>query len=276
MVRYQTGLKFVYPDKIDGHMIDPKQIRNVSLDGDYPFYRTSKLFRFFQNVMNCLFCIVAIPIASLRYGLKVKGRKNIRGEFAKQIKNGFVTTCNHVFDWDYLCVRASMFPRRGYFLVWINNHYSKLGKLMRVTGSIPIPYCYEGLKKFDRDIKDMLHEKRWFHVYPEASMWYYEEDIRPYKNGTFTIAYDNNVPVVPLAISYRPAKGIFKLWKRHGYPCVTISIGKPEWPNLSLARKDSIAELNNRVHEITLKMKEEATPLISEEKQSKIFAEARI
>lgn len=276
MVRYQTGLKFVYPDKIDGHMIDPKQIRNVSLDGDYPFYRTSKLFRFFQNVMNCLFCIVAIPIASLRYGLKVKGRKNIRGEFAKQIKNGFVTTCNHVFDWDYLCVRASMFPRRGYFLVWINNHYSKLGKLMRVTGSIPIPYCYEGLKKFDRDIKDMLHEKRWFHVYPEASMWYYEEDIRPYKNGAFTIAYDNNVPVVPLAISYRPAKGIFKLWKRHGYPCVTISIGKPEWPNLSLARKDSIAELNNRVHEITLKMKEEVTPLISEEKQSKIFAEARI
>lgn len=275
MVRYKTGLKFTYPDKIDGHMIDPKQVRNIDLNGQYPFYRSSKWFRFWQNMLNLLVWIVAIPIVSLRYGLIVKGKKNLRGENRIKIKNGFITTCNHVFDWDYLCVRTTMFPRRSYFLAWINNHYSKLGKLMRVCGSIPVPYSYEGLKKFDKDIKNLFVDKKWLHVYPEASMWYYQEGIRPYKNGTFTIAYDNNVPVAPLAISYRPAKGIFKLWKKHGYPCITISIGEPQWANMSLERKDSIAELNQRVHALSLQMKEAATPLISEEKQNRIYAEAR-
>lgn len=80
---------------------------------------------------------------------------------------------------------------------------------------------------------------------------------------------------MPLAISYRPAKGIFKLWKKHGYPCITISIGEPQWVNMFLERKDSIAELNQRVHALSLQMKEVATPLISEEKQNRIYAEAR-
>ena len=53
-----------------------------------------------------------------------------------------------------------MFPRRSYFLAWINNHYSKLGKLMRVCGSIPVPYSYEGLKKFDKDIKNLFVDKK--------------------------------------------------------------------------------------------------------------------
>ncbi|HNX16371.1 MAG TPA: lysophospholipid acyltransferase family protein [Bacilli bacterium] len=276
MVRYTTGLKFVYPDKIDGHMIDPEQVRDVPLDGEYPFYNSSKWFRFWQNMLNFLFWTLAIPLCSIRYGLKVKGRKNLRGNHAGEIKNGFITTCNHVFDWDYLCVRTAMFPKRSYYLAWINNHNSKLGKLMRVTGSIPIPHMYEGMRKFDHDIKRLFIDKRWLHVYPEASMWYYEEGIRPFKNGTFSIAYDNQVPVIPLAISYRPARGICKLWKRHGYPCVTISIGEPQWPNFTLDRRDSITDLNERVHNISLKMKEAATPFISEEKQSKINAQARI
>ena len=44
---------------------------------------------------------------------------------------------------------------------------------------------------------------------------------------------------------------------------------------MSLERKDSIAELNQRVHALSLQMKEAATPLISEEKQNRIYAEAR-
>jgi len=273
MVRYKTGLKFIYPDQIHGHMIDPEQVREAPLNGEYPFYQKSKWFRFWQNMLNILFIVVAIPLCSIRYGLKVKGRKNLR-TYAKELKNGYITTCNHVFDWDYICVRAAMEPRRSYFLAWIRNHNSKLGKLMRVTGSMPIPCLYEGMKKFNRDIKDLFVDKRWLHVYPEASMWYYEEGIRPFKNGTFSIAYDNKVPVIPLAISYRPARGLFKLWKKHGYPCITITIGKPERADYSLDRRNSVLELNHRIHDLSLKMKEQATPLISEDKQEEIVAKA--
>lgn len=274
MVRYKTGLKFDYPDYIHGHMIDPKQVRDDALDINYPFYRKSLWFRFWQNMMNILFWILAISVCSIRYGLVVKGKKNIKGKHKKENKNGFITVCNHVFDWDYFCVRAAMMPKRSYFLAWIRNHNSKLGKAMRLAGSVPIPSRYDGMKKFHSDVKEIFSDKRWLHVYPEASMWYYEEEIRPFKNGTFSIAYDNRVPIVPLVISYRPPRGIFKLWKRHGYPCITITIGKPEWADYSLERKDSVKEFNTRVHDIMIKTKEQTTPLISKEKQEQILEKA--
>ena len=86
MVRYKTGLKFTYPDKIDGHMIDPKQVRNIDLNGQYPFYRSSKWFRFWQNMLNLLVWIVAIPIVSLRYGLIVKGKRIYVVKIGKKLK----------------------------------------------------------------------------------------------------------------------------------------------------------------------------------------------
>lgn len=275
-VKYQTGLAFSYPDKDDAHMINPKAVRHVDLDGHFPYYNRSWWFRFWQNMLNFLFLILIIPSCYLRYGLKVKGRKYKHGFYAHLLKGSFLTTCNHVFEWDYICVRAAMAPRRGYFLMWKNNHDSSLGKVMRVVGSIPISTRFDGMKKMDQDLKLLFKDKRWLHIYPEGSMWYYEEKIRPFKRGTFSLAYDYHLPIFPLVISYRPAKGIFRLWKRHGYPCVTISIGEPQYPNLCLDRNESISEIKTRIHQIMEDMKEHETPLISLDKQTRINKKAHI
>lgn len=275
-MKYHTGLNFTYPEKIDGHMIDPKQVRDVNLNGEYPFYNRSLWFRLWQNLMNFFFIVVCTPICSLRYGLVVQGKKYKRGAYKKLLKNGFITTCNHVFDWDYLCVRAAMTPKRGYVILWRNNHNSGLGKAMRLAGSIPIPPKYEGLKKFSSDLKDLMKDHRWLHIYPEASMWYYEEGLRPFKRGTFNIAYDTDVPVLPMMISYRPAKGIFKLWKRHGYPCITLNIGEPQLIDKSLPRAEAVEELNHRVHQAMERLKEEATPEVTEQWQKLNYERAHI
>lgn len=260
-IKYHHGLHFDYPKETDAHMINPKQVRNVDLDDHYQYYSRSMWLRFWQNMTNVLFVILIYFSNYVRYGLKIKGRKYKHGKYRKYYKNGFITTCNHVFEWDYICVRSAMRCRRGYVTVWKKNNDSSLGKLMRVVGSVPISTSINGLVRFSSDIDKMLKNGEWIHFYPEGSMWYYNEAIRPYKKGAFVFAYRNSVPLYPLAISYRPARGIWKLWK-HDYPCITIEIGEPMFIDYSFNKNDAIEKLRSEVETKTRAMMEKNTPFV--------------
>ena len=218
-MKYKHGLHFEYPKDIHGHMIDPEQVNEEELTKDYPFYDKSKKLRFLQNMLQFLFLILVFPVNYFRYGCKIIGRKWLK-VYKKAYKDGFLTVCNHVFEWDYICIRSAMKPKRGYMTVWKNNHNSSLGKLMRVAGSIPIPdkSNVDAFVKFNQSIFEALNDKRMVHFYPEGSMWYFYQGLREFLPGAFHYAVYANKPVFPLAISFRPPKGIFKLWKRHGAP----------------------------------------------------------
>ena len=237
-MKYVHGLKFDYPSEYDQHMIAPKQTRDVKFTTDYPYYNKNFFFRFLQTLMQILFVIIVFPVNWIRYGTRVINKKVLR-KYKKELKDGYVTVCNHVYDWDYLSVR-NVFPfKKGYMLVWKNNHNRSLGKTMRAVGSVPVPDNFDGIIGMTRGVNDLLQEHKWLHVYPEQAMWYYYQDLRPFKKGTFTFACRNDKPVIPLAISFRPAKGIRKLWKKN-YPLTNISVGEPIFPDHNL-------DMNSRI-----------------------------
>ena len=49
-----------------------------------------------------------------------------------------------------------------------------------------------------------------------------------------------------MVVKYRPAKGIYKLFKKH--PCATLIVGEPLECNFDLPRKEAAEDLKNRVH----------------------------
>ena len=260
--KYRHTLSFDYPDDIHGHMIDPKQTRNEVLDENFKYY--DKKLKFFNRLIHFLFMILIFPITWIRYGVKRKGIRRLRG-YKKQLKGGFFTTCNHIFEWDYLIVRSCFYFKRGYMTVWKNNHNSSMGPLMRKVGSIPIPESKSlGMAKFYEDVKECVDDGNMVHFYPEASMWYYYQGLREFKPGCFVLAAKCNKPVVPLAISFRPAKGLYKLWKRKGYPTCTVEVGKPIFPDNSLEFKDCVNKLKDDCYKATKEMMEKNTPIIKE------------
>lgn len=262
-MKYKHGLHFDYPDDIHGHMIAPEQVRDEKLDENFKFYDKSKKLRFLQNLLQFVFLILVFPVNYFRYGCKIKGRNRIR-KFKKEYKGGFITVCNHVFEWDYICIRSAMRQQRGYMTIWKNNHNSSLGKTMRVVGSIPIPdrNNLEGMCAFNKAIEDALNDGRMIHFYPEGSMWYFYQGLREFLPGAFHYAVYCDKPVIPLAISFRPAKGIFKLWKRHGAPCVTIEIGNPIYPDKSLNKQQAIKDISDRAYSSMKEMMDKNTPNI--------------
>ncbi len=266
-MKYRPDLHFVYPEQIDGHMIAPDLVYDEKiLSPDYPYYDRSSRFVFKQNMLHLLFLFFAIPVASVRYGLRIKGRSVLR-KHRKILKQGAITVCNHVFDWDYFCVRAAIYPHKQYFTIWKNNLLRSLGPMMRVAGAVPIPSGnLASIRSFEKDVLRLLNEGRWLHFYPEGSMWYYEEKLRPFKKGVFSFAYRTNKPIIPLAISYRPAKGIYRLFKGK-YPLCTISIGEPIFPDCTLPKEVGVEKLRQEAEKAVSMQMDKYTAHIKEKER---------
>jgi 1-acyl-sn-glycerol-3-phosphate acyltransferase len=62
------------------------------------------------------------------------------------------------------------------------------------------------------------------------------------------MAYKYNLPLIPMAFSYREPTGLFKLYIKKGYPLITLRIGDPILPDISLPRKEAVTLLRQQCH----------------------------
>jgi 1-acyl-sn-glycerol-3-phosphate acyltransferase len=116
-----------------------------------------------------------------------------------------------------------------------------------LVGGIPVPKDIHLIKYFNRAFDELHARKKWFHVYPESSNWLYFQPIRPFKKGMFAMAYRYNLPVIPMAFSYREPQGLYRIFKKR-YPLITLRIGEPILPDLSKPRREAAALLREQTH----------------------------
>lgn len=265
-MKYRHDLQYDYPSDIHGHMIDPKQVRKDTLDKNYPYYRKDFFYNLGRIFIEIILIIAGIPFVFFKFGLKVYGKKN-RKLLKKTIKTGAITIANHIYDEDYVTIRTAMAPRLGYVSMWKNNHLRRIGWMIRLSGSIPVPKDDPSATLSTmRAVDQCLQDGNWFHIYPEASMFYYYQDVRPFVDGAFVFAVRNNKPIFPLAFSYRPAKGLYKLWKGKK-PLINLTFGEPIYPNTDLPMREAVSDLNQRCHAAVKKMMEDSTPEIVDKKK---------
>ena len=82
--------------------------RDVNVfDENYPYLDDSLSFKIQNFINQFLLRIIVVPLNNLRYGVKVKGKENLK-PFRKLFKNGAMTVCNHVYRWDLVCVLRAM------------------------------------------------------------------------------------------------------------------------------------------------------------------------
>lgn len=262
-MKYRHELKYDYPEDLHGHMIDPKQTRKDTLDKNYPYYRHDFFYNFARVLIEIVLIVVGIPFVFFKFGCKVINKQN-RKVLKRMIrkKEGVITVANHIYDEDYVTIRTKVAPCMGYISMWKNNHLRPLGSTIRIVGSIPVPKDDSSATlAMMRGVDKCLQDGNWFHIYPEASMFYYYQDVRPFVDGAFVFAVRNNKPIVPLAFSYRPAKGLYKLWKGKK-PLINLSFGEPIYPNNDLPMRERITDLNKRCHAAVKALMEEGTPEI--------------
>ncbi len=243
---YREDLGYVYPDRSDEHMITVKHLRDTNFDENYQYLDKSffyKVKRFFLWIVLNLFVFL---ICTVRHGLKIKGRENLRKN-KELFKDGAITICNHVLMWDYICVLKAIRPHLQYHPGWKTNFEGPNGPLIRWVGGIPIPTDNpRAMVKFSKAIDEVLESKKWLHFFPEGSMWFYYPDIRPLKKGIFKYSVKHNKPIIPMAISFRERRGIWKLFGKK--PFATLTIGEPILPDKTLSRAEAIEKMHAKAY----------------------------
>jgi 1-acyl-sn-glycerol-3-phosphate acyltransferase len=219
-----------------------------------PFtYRVDERYRFvnrnifFRLGSSLLFYGVAIPLLSLVsrlfFGLKIVGKKNMR-----YLKGGAVTVTNHVHILDSPMVACTLFPRKPFFATLKTNfEIPVVRRLVRLLGGVPIPESPKALHAFMESMRMQLEKGRIVHFYPEASLWPWHDQLRPFRNGAFHLAVKSGVPVLPMVFTFRQPGGPLARFRKK--PLVTLHIGAPEYPAQTGSERSRVLQMRSSVQE---------------------------
>ena len=243
---YRHNLSYRYPEKCDEHMIDVKHLRDVNLDVNYPYLQKSFWFKCQRVLLHiCQYSVLPI-VLWLRHGLRIHGRKKLKAN-KELFRDGLLTISNHVFMWDYICIMIALRPRLGFFPAWKTNMEGPNGPLIRMAGGIPIPTdSMRSMFKFKAAMDEVFERGDWMHFFPEGSMWFYYPDIRPLKKAVFKYAVTYDRPILPITLSFRPRKGLWKLIGKT--PLVDLNIGDPLFHDKALPKLEAVKKLQQEAY----------------------------
>jgi len=245
---YKHDLHYDYPERTDEHMLVVKKIREVNLDESYPYLQKSAWYKFKRGIFWVLVQIIIFPLLVFTHGLRIYGRENYKKN-KHLFKNGAITVSNHVFMWDFLCVMKAIRPKLAFFPAWKTNIEGPNGPLIRWAGGIPVPTDnVRSMIKFSGAMDEVLESKRWLHVFPEGSLWFFYPGIRPLKKAVFKYAVKYDRPILPVVLTFRPRKGIAKLFGKT--PRVDLHVGEPILPDKTLPPKEAETKIHKQTYHV--------------------------
>lgn len=249
--RYVPPIGNNYPDNPHTHIVPIEVIKSVVMDKDYPYLDKSPYFRFRSWLLYVGIYSLVFWLNPIFKGLRIRGRDNITRN-KEHFKDGAMTVCNHCLRWDFLGVLQACRWRRMWVAVWREQMQGKDANLMRWVGGIPIPEGIGGKKQFFAAFDELHEKKKWIHFFPAGCRWDYYTPIRPLRKGAFMMAIKYNLPIIPMAYSYREPKGIYKLITKKPLP--TLNVGEPLFIDKSLPRNEALEDIRKRTFEAMVKL----------------------
>ncbi|WP_270506094.1 lysophospholipid acyltransferase family protein [Eubacterium limosum] len=207
-------------------------VENVITEGDEDK-------RYFENrfVLRKI-ALTLLPLYNrIMFGLTVSGEENLA-----DVSGGMVTICNHVHTLDCTMVAGVCRQHRMYFPTLDENlKMPFVGHLVDDLGGIPIPGKLSEFRGFMERIEATLRQGDAVHLFPEGSLEPYCPILRPFQKGAFTFAYDAEVPLLPMILTYRDVKGVRSLLRKK--PLLHLEILKPVYPDINNKRSHEIRRL---------------------------------
>lgn len=214
-------------------------ISTKKVDGHLKYVNHNPVWNFFAFL---LYYLIASPIvwlvAKVRFGLKIKNRKNLR--LAR--KTGYFIYANHTQAVDSVTPAIVAYPKKAYLIADPDAVSIKgLKNVVLMLGAIPVPDTLGGMKLFMSTVEKRIRQKRVVAIYPEAHIWPYYTGIRPFPSTSFRYPLKLNVPSFAMVTTYRERKS-------HRTPGMTLTISEPFYPNKNLGFKEAQEDLRDRIY----------------------------
>lgn len=223
-------------------------------DDSYPYLDNSFNYKWNRFLGFFVQWFAVALINRFKYGVKVADRKNYR-KYRKHFKKGAIAICNHVFQFDAVAVFQAVRRFRKMWIPMYAKHFNGKDSWFIINcGGIPVPETPAGMRKFDEAFDEYARRGDWFLIFPEAVRWDFYTPVRPFRKGAFTMAWKYDRPIVPCVISWRPRRGLYKLFGPADMPCATIHVGEAVFPDKSVRKQHDIIRMREEAHAIMEKM----------------------
>lgn len=232
---------YYYSDLLNDDFAN-NNIKTVLTPAEYQYLYSS----WFLKVITFIFYHILVrPLVTIFIKLFYLQRFKNKKILKKYKKQGYFIYGNHTNTLgDAFIPSMTSFPKKNYIICNPDATSIKgIKNIVKMLGALPLPSSIRGNKNFLNAIKQLINTNNVITIYPEAHLWPYYTDIRPFKSVSFTYTYDLKVPCFSLTNIYVKRK--FKLIKR---PKIITYIDGPFYANYSLSKKDSIQQLRNAVY----------------------------
>lgn len=192
--------KVIYYDSFEDDFAGTN-IKTKEVGPKYKFYSKNVFFCFITFIF---YYFIAVPlvflISKIYLGMRFKNRKELK----KLKKSGYFLFANHTHPLDVFVAHMASFPKKTYIISNPDATSIKvLDKLVIMLGGIPLPSKLSIFKKFTKAITYRYNQKQVIGIYPEAHIWPYYNDVRPFKSTSFKYAIINDSPVIGMITIYR-------------------------------------------------------------------------
>ena len=177
--------------------------KEYKLPENYQWIKSGFRFKFLSAITYSLALIFSNIYCRLFLHVKIKGAKKLRRE-----KGGFFLYGNHTQPiGDVFNPALACFPKRIYTVVSAANMYLPvIGKILPYLGALPIPDSLNGMKKFTDALERRIKSGHPIIIYPEAHLWEYYTDIRPFLETSFKYPVNLDMPVYCMTTTYQKRK----------------------------------------------------------------------
>ncbi len=223
------------------------RLKDKHIGEDYVYIKKG-LFKKFTHFF--WYRVVAMPLAYL-YTRAVFSHEIKNAEVLKPYRDtGYFIYGNHTQDIADALIPNMIDKSRDKYIVVnpANLTVKPIGHLLPSLGALPLPGNLKANRNFTSAIEERVKEGTGIVIYPEAHIWPYYTDIRPFKDTSFEYPVRLSAPVFCFTNTYHK--------KRHGKePKIITYVDGPFFSNNELPPRERRAELRNRVY---AKMKERA------------------
>ena len=181
----------------------------------------------------------------------VIGKENLQG-----IEGSAFITSNHFHPFENMAIYKAFkdyAPKKTFYRVIREGNYTAppkgFDKFFKHCNTLPLSSNPATMKKFMQAVNVLAKKNSYILIYPEQAMWWNYKKPRPFKDGAFRFAVNNDRPIIPCFITMEDSNEHID---GDGLPVqeYTIHIMKPIYPNKELAYKEAIQQMKNQNFEM--------------------------
>ena len=261
---------FFFQDKLNDDF-SGNNIKAKVVDEKFKFVHKNPIWRFFAFI---IYYVIAVPLLWL-HAVFFKRIKFVNKKALKKLKKekAFFYGNHTALLMDACVPELLSFPKRNKIIVSPDTVSIKgIKNLVQMVGALPVPSGINGMQKFVKAI-EYYHKKFHLTIYPEAHIWPYYNDIRPFKDSSFGYPVSLNAPVVAFCTCFSKPKGMFAKFRKANR---TVYISDPIYPDPNKTKNEAKKELRDKVYEFMLNTTiEHSTYFVYQYKRAETLTDAK-